>query len=206
MSTDSSPNVTWQKMALVVAILTLALPTVGRFAWRVVYPPNYLLYETSASVQVAEDLVGEVAVVNAGHSVEKDVALYLPSRAADPASTRVEVSSARRSSLRSLFDATPKIELSKFVRESGSKIPLGTIEPEEEVRVTFIASKPKDGYRPVLSLSDARVESSIRSAPCGEPLTTVSEGALQAAMASAEATTSPVRAALVPRRSARAMS
>lgn len=164
MSTETSSAVTWQKIAIIIAILTLALPAAVRFAWKIVFPPNYLLYEVAPSVQVGDIVVGGLVVVNGGGAPQKEVALYLPSRAANPKYVTVEVSSPRRSSLRSLFDAEPNVPLTSFSKESGSRIPLGTIEPDEEVRVTFKATKPDNDFSQPLSLRDARVESSAMTA------------------------------------------
>lgn len=164
MRADASSTITWQKIAIIVAVLTLALPAAVRFAWNVVFPPDYLLYEVIPSIQANDILVGGVVVVNGGRSPQKEVALYLPSSAARPENVTVEISAPRSSSLRSLFDADPNTPLTKFSQESGSRIPLGTIDPEQEVRITFKATKPDGVFSQSLTLRDARVESSTMTA------------------------------------------
>src|SRR3546814_7124829 len=124
----SESSITWQKVAIVIAILTLALPTAIRFSWQLVFPPNYLLYETTHTTRIDNSQAASVIVINAGNSTQKDVALYLPSDSTDAETTKVEISSPRRFNLRSLFEADPKTSLSKYSQESGFKIPLGNID------------------------------------------------------------------------------
>ena len=162
MSTEST--VTWQKMTVIIALLTLALPVAARFGWQLVFPPNYLLYETTHTTKVSNIQTASVIVVNAGNSTQRDVALYLPSDSTDAKITSIEVSSPRRSNLRSLFEAEPQTPIAKYSQESGFKIPMGNIAPEEEVRVTLTATSKTDEFLPTrLSLSEARVESSSMS-------------------------------------------
>lgn len=157
--------VTWQKVTIIIALLTLALPTAARFGWQLVFPPDYLLYETSHTTKVGNNQAASVIVVNAGNTTQRDVALYLPSDSTDPKQTKIEISSPRSSNIRSLFEAEPEISFEKFSQESGFKIPLGNIAPEQEVRVTLFATAKKEDLIPTrLSLSDARVESSSMSA------------------------------------------
>ncbi|WP_162615847.1 P-loop NTPase family protein [Solilutibacter oculi] len=164
MSTESSSSVTWQKLAVIIAILTLALPVFARFAFRVVFPDNYLLYETTSVIKTERSQVGAVIVINGGTAAQKEVALYLPSGAADAKSTFVEISAPRRSSLRSLFEADPSTPLSKFSQGTGFKIPLGTIEKDEEVRVTLKTIQPGDLPTSSLLLSEVRAESAAMTA------------------------------------------
>ena len=163
MSTENST--TWQKVTIIIALLTLALPTAARFGWHLVFPPNYLLFETSHTTKIGATQSASVIVVNAGNETQRDVALYIPSDATDAKNTKIEISSPRRSNLRSLFEAEPQTAIAKYSQESGFKVPLGNIAPEEEVRVTFIATSGKEDLIPTrLTLSDARVESSSMSA------------------------------------------
>jgi hypothetical protein len=162
---SSETTATWQKVAVIIAVLTVALPTVSRFLWRVVFPPDYLLYETTHTTRGEGIQSASIVVTNAGLDVQRDVALYLSLDSANASVTRVEVSSPRRSGLRSLFNADPKVPLSTFAHDAGFKVPLGNIGPEEEVRVTLIlVANDEDRFTPTLSLSDARVESASMSA------------------------------------------
>src|SRR3546814_12053231 len=92
----SESSITWQKVAIVIAILTLALPTAIRFSWQLVFPPNYLLYETTHTTRIDNSQAASVIVINAGNSTQKDVALYLPSDSTDAETTKVEIRSEER--------------------------------------------------------------------------------------------------------------
>lgn len=162
MSAESTT--TWQKIAIIIALLTLALPAAARFGWQLVFPPNYLLYETTHTTKIDETQIASVIVVNAGHATQKDVVLYLPSNSVDTEHVKIEISSPKRTHLRSLFEAEPKTPIKKYSQESGFKVPLGNIAPEEEVRVTLLAASKEDLFLTRLSLSDVRVESSSMSA------------------------------------------
>lgn len=163
MSTESP--ITWQKIAIIVAILSVALPTVAKFYLNMVFPENYLLYEKTHTTKTEEIQTASIIVYNAGRGIQKDVFLYIPSDVTEYENTSVEVSNPYRSGLRSIYDAPSPDPLEKFFKERGSKIPLGNIKPEEEVLVTLrVIPKPDDPYTPRLSLSDVQVESSSMSA------------------------------------------
>ena len=155
---------TWQKVAIIIAVLTFTLPAGARFAWQVIFPANYLLYETTHTTRTDAIQTATAIVTNDGSATQRDVAIYLPVEAMDPAQVKVEVSSPRTAGLRSIFEAQAKVPLQKYAEDTGSKIPLGNIAPGQEVRVTFVATADPDSYLRSLSLSDMRVESSTSSA------------------------------------------
>ncbi len=158
MSTENS--ITWQKLAIIIAVLTIVLPALAKFYLNIVFPENYLLYEASHTTKTDKIQTASIIVSNAGRGTQKEVFLYLPSDATEYKNTSIEVSTPKRSGLRNIFEAEPSIPLEKFSKETGAKIPLGNIEPEEEVPITLTSiSKSEDPYLKRLTLSDARVES-----------------------------------------------
>jgi len=157
-------NTTWQKATVIIAVLAVVVPVAVRYAWNVVVPANYLLYETTFTTKTSNVQTASVIVVNAGNAAQKQVTIYLPSTATNPKQTTIEISSPRNPNLRYLFEAEPKIPLTKYIDDTGSKIPIGNIDPGNEVRVTLAeASQSENLGIHALSLSDARVNSSAAS-------------------------------------------
>jgi hypothetical protein len=161
----SENTTTWQKVTVIIAVLAVVVPVAARYAWGVVFPANYLLYETTFITKTGAAQTGSIIVTNAGNAVQKNVTIYLPSKTANPKRTTIDISSSQSPSLDYLIDAEPKTSLTKYTQESGSKIPIGNIDPGNEVRIT-LAEVSKEGDLPIdtLSLSDVRVDSSTTKA------------------------------------------
>lgn len=156
---------TWQKVTVIIAVLAVVVPFVARYAWGVVFPANYLLYETTFTTKTPGTQTASIIIRNDGGAIQKNVTIYLPSKAADPKRTTIDISSPQNPSLEYLIDAEPKIQLSRYTEETGAKIPVGDIGPGNGVRVTLAeTSKGDDLQMAALSLSDVRVDSSAAPA------------------------------------------
>lgn len=160
MVTDSSSNITWQKLTVIITVLILVLPAVARFAWEVVFPSNYITYEVMPITEVDGYSIGMVIVANSGTAQQQNVSLYLPSSAINSKDSRVEISDPKKYFLSSIYDAKPKVSLQKYFQEAGYKIPLGNINADESIRVTIVLKKDSEFISPRLSFDSTRIESS----------------------------------------------
>lgn len=161
----SENTTTWQKVTVIIAVLAVVVPVAARYSWNVVFPANYLLYEATFTTKTTGTQTASVIIMNAGNAVQKNVTIYLPSKATNAKLTTIEISSPQSPSLGYLIDAEPKTSLAKYTEETGAKIPIGNIEPGNEVRATLAeTSKGDDLQIDTLSLSDVRVDSSAASA------------------------------------------
>jgi len=161
----SDNTTTWQKVTVIIAVLAVVAPFSARYAWNVVFPANYLLYEATFTTKTNNTQTASVIIRNAGGAVQKNVTVYLPSKATNPKFTTIEISSPQSPGIEYLVDSEPKIPLVKYTEETGAKIPVGNIEPGNGVRVTLAeASKGDDLQTNSLSLSDVRVDSSAAPA------------------------------------------
>ncbi len=161
MSLESS--LTWQKVTIVIAILGIVIPATSKFVWDVVFPENFLLYETTHTTRGELFQTASIHVNNAGSRAQKEIFVFLPLDAIDHENSLIEITTPKRLRLSNIYDADPDMPLSKFHQDTGLKIPVGNVEPGESVRVTLL-SKSTKSYPKRLSLSDVRVESSSMKA------------------------------------------
>lgn len=162
MNNESVASVTWQKIAVIVGVGVIVLPVAIGFLWDVVLPRNYLLYEVRPDVRVGSAMVRELAVVNAGHAIQKDVVLYFPPISIEDENATVSVSTPRRSSSRSVFGADfgSSVPLAEYDQNNGFKIPIGVIPPDEEVAIALTFSAENGRLSSYIPSGDFRVESS----------------------------------------------
>lgn len=156
MSLESS--LTWQKVTIVIAILSIVIPATSKFVWDVVFPENFLLYETTHTTRGDKFQTASIHVSNAGNRVQKEIFVFLPLDAIDYENSFIEITTPQSFRLSNIYEAVPDVPLSKFHQDTGIKIPVGNMESGENVRVTLL-SKSTKSYPKRLSLSDVRVES-----------------------------------------------
>jgi len=148
----------WNKAAVITTVLIVLIPATGRFAWQVIFPPDYLLYYVTPAIVAYDSTAQAIITTNAGSQPQEDVTLYLPSGSLDPENTKIEITSPKQYG--SYFRAEPDISINDVTHKGGYKIPLGRLNPGEEVRFA-VASKDVTGYRSyTLPISDVRIESS----------------------------------------------
>ena len=161
---DTSSSITWQKIAIIVAVVLVAVPAIAGFAWKVVFPQNYLVYATTPIIQTSNSLVGGITITNEGSAVQRDVVLDLTSQNADPKNTFIDISGPSNAPIDFILPSEPKTPLSKYSKGEGSEVPIGIINPGEEVLVTLKAVKPSEYFVYTLSLLDVHVQSSQMTA------------------------------------------
>jgi hypothetical protein len=160
MSRDATSNITWQKVAVLTAVISIAFPVVARFAWEVVFPPDFLLYEITPTISVGDYRVGALVITNAGRAVQNNIAVYIPARSIDPESTTVELSGPRRASWSYLWSLEPDTPIEAYIDGESVSFSVGTLAPGEEVRITFVEERNGLSFSAGLGIRDARVESS----------------------------------------------
>lgn len=160
MSTDSAGHqVTWQKIAVVASILFVAVPFAADALWSIFYPDDYLLYEVRQRVAFDGRTTQLLVINNAGRKTQKNVAVILDASKAYTQRTLVDVSTPKRIFLSGYSAAEPDVPLSDFSRAASVFVPLGNIEPDEQVVVAF-GTREQDGIYLSGINSDVRVESS----------------------------------------------
>lgn len=158
MTKDTTSTVTWQKIAVLAAIVVVVLPVVAGFAWKVIFPKNYLLYNDSPIITAANIDIGAVTVINAGSATQTNITFYLPTQYIDPKHTFIAISTPSRS-LGYAFSADPESPLTQFKSSNGIQINLGTIQPDEKIRLTFKQVKPNGVFLSQLSFLGLHIES-----------------------------------------------
>jgi len=156
---ESKANITWQKAAILVAVLTVVLPVALKFSLATLFPSRDLLFQTTPAVYVDGLTTASIIVTNAGRSPERNVVVKLQRQSLSPEKILVTIGEPTRSSATHYDSAEPKISLSKLKGGDSFVIPVGDLHPDEAV-VVYLAGKVEGLTASSLALYSARVESS----------------------------------------------
>jgi len=118
---------TWQKVGLVTAALTAVLPWAAINYWKIIFPPNYLIYSAQIPIKNEEFGAFTVLVQNQGSSRQEDVKVTMASSTFSYSS--VDISKARPSRFFTTLDLEKWQPLSKT--NDSYVVELGNIEPGE---------------------------------------------------------------------------
>jgi len=155
MSSETTPDVTWQKIAVLITVLIVAAPFVGRFAWHILFPTNRLLYTINEPIEGEGVAAVSIEIVNDGQTTQNGIVVSIP-KSWNPDEAYLDISTPRRLSLPSA-DGKP----SKLIKlqEKGYVIPVGSLRQNEKIRISLIAISSKEGNKPSWGMYETRVES-----------------------------------------------
>lgn len=161
---ETSSSVTWQKIAIISAIAVVVLPVLATYAWKTLFPPNYLVFHATPIVQTKGALTGGLLVTNEGYATQHNVAVYLTSRDVDPEHAFVDVTAPESTISDFILPSKPNIPLTKYAKGNGARIPVGAINPGEQVLVTLASLDAGKYTVNTLSLLEVHVQSSEMTA------------------------------------------
>jgi hypothetical protein len=139
---DSGSTTHWQKVAVVVTILIVLVPTLISKAWSLLYPEHHLLYSAFAAQGHGGTGVAVVQIYNQGQVRERDVILKFSEASLAQGIPQAAVS---ESSTYGTYYGEGRFTPVEAAKDGRFQVHVGELPPESTVQVTLLTKGMKLG-------------------------------------------------------------